>query len=437
MRNYDTQIARIKEKLVQAKAADTDCKVFGATSHHYVIDSPLTPEEIQEFEQKHQISLPADYKSFLLHIGNGGESFNRSAAGPYYGIYPLGDGVGELGSDEDAMRDGIKIYPEMSSEEWKQLTTTVMQDDISDEDYYREMSVIYAGILPIGTQGCGIVHALALNGPHAGRVININPELYLPQFCYENNFLDWYERWLDEIISGDLVSDNATWFGYSMGGSIDSLLAQYHADSDPVVKKACLRGILVKKTIPPPYFPELETAFRQAETAHRLVLLQLLTKCSYTQARPFLLSMSDSHLLEVVQNVWWYAKDNSADWLETISRQLPQVHDAETFRFCTYLLSATATDYGPLLLPMTQHPEAEIRSTSFYTLGKLPNKADYLDAFIAGLKDSSNDVIRNTLQALAGITDKRLLPAYHELAARFPEEQDYVLSNLRQRLKEM
>ena len=38
------------------------------------------------------------------------------------------------------------------------------------------------------------------------------------------------------------------------------------------------------------------------------------------------------------------------------------------------------------------------------------------------------------MQALSGVEDKRLLPYYKQIAKRFPEEKDYVLSNLEHRL---
>jgi len=52
--------------------------------------NPVLPEqEVLAFAQRYQIELPADYRYFLTTVGNGG-------AGPFYGIFPLGqaDGLG-------------------------------------------------------------------------------------------------------------------------------------------------------------------------------------------------------------------------------------------------------------------------------------------------------------------------------------------------------
>ena len=43
-------------------------------------------------------------------------------------------------------------------------------------------------------------------------------------------------------------------------------------------------------------------------------------------------------------------------------------------------------------------------------------------------------MLHTVIQALSGITDKRLLPYYKQIAKRFPEEKDYILSNLERRL---
>jgi hypothetical protein len=71
------------------KLRSTGATVFGADSHQFLVNDPLAESVVQTFERKHKIQLPADYRSFLTTIGNGG-------AGPYYGIFPLGymDGVG-------------------------------------------------------------------------------------------------------------------------------------------------------------------------------------------------------------------------------------------------------------------------------------------------------------------------------------------------------
>ncbi|HEY8954758.1 SMI1/KNR4 family protein [Chitinophaga sp.] len=438
MHQFDEQVERIRTKLAAAKQKDKELKVFGASSHKYILHKPLAEEAISDFETRYHISLPVSYKVFLLQLGNGGESHAGAAAGPFYGIYPLGGCVDELTTDPEKYLSGpVKIYPGITADSWQDLTKDAEEDDITDEAYDAAMGNIYAGILPIGSQGCTYLHGLVLNGEHAGKVVNVDMDRQLPQFTFEDNFLDWYERWLDEIISEELPIDGPSWFGYTMGGSAATLLDKYHAATDQLTRHQCIRGILVKRHIDPGMETLLEKEYLHAEAEYKREWLQVLTKFSYLLAKPHLLAYSTVDLLAVVQFIWWYVKDKSNEWLEVITRSLPGINDDETFRFCTYLLVEMKADYAHLMIPATTHENEQIRVTAFYTLGKLENREHYLDVFINGLDDPANYVIHAALQALSGVKDQRLLPAYKKVLERFPTEQDYILSNLGYRLADM
>ncbi|KQC30803.1 hypothetical protein AAY42_13605 [Flagellimonas eckloniae] len=70
--------------------------------------------------------------------------------------------------------------------------------------------------MPLGAQGCAFLHGLVITGSFKVRVINFEKSAELkPLFAHENNFLDWYERWLDEVITGKLISNTPSWFGYA------------------------------------------------------------------------------------------------------------------------------------------------------------------------------------------------------------------------------
>jgi len=437
MTDYNEQVQRIKQKLQAAKKADTKLKVFGADSHKYTLSKPATAEEVTQFEQQYSIELPGCYKAFLLQVGNGGNAYASSAAGPFYGIYPLGKNVDELIYDtvERDLKNDCIIYPKMPDDYWTSLTQK-LNDDLSDEDYGNERGRIFGGILPIGSQGCSYLHGIVLNGPYTGRVVNLDIDAQKPRFAFESNFLDWYERWLDEVISGQLMQGGPSWFGYSMGGLEEQLLELFLSAKDEEQKADCLNGILNKHTLQKEIVENIEQQVFQHTRGINAQLIQILCKFNYEKAKPYLIELVKTDLLSVFQFVYWYAKDKSREWAPVIEADISRIDDGETFRFCTYLLTETKGNFGPLIIPFTEKEDEDIRVTAFYTLGKLNNRQQFIDTFIKGLNDPSNRVIHTALQALSGVKDKRLLPHYKHLAEKFPVEQDYILSNLNQRLAE-
>lgn len=431
------QIERIKSKLVEAKQIDKGLKVFGASSHKYALGEVISKEDILKFETEYSVELPNCYKAFLMNIGNGGESFSSSATGPFYGIYPLGKNVNDLiyENTKEYLKGDCILYPKMSDEYWDDLIENIEEDAISDDDYEKELGKIYGGILPIGEQGCSCYHAIVLNGEFKGRVVNINSERYNPQFTFELNFLDWYERWLDEVISGDLMQDNAGWFGYRIGGSLQDILKMYFSTNDDEVKSDCLTGILIKQKLDAEALDIIEEEYKISKGEIQKELLQILTKFDYERAYPYLVDFADVSLLYVFQFVFWYAKDKSSDWLGVIESNMKMINDDETFSFCVYLLKEMNIDYSYLIIPFTESDNESIKVTTYYMLGQLSNKENYIDAFIVGLNDKSNRVVHTALQALNGVEDKKLLKHYKSIAERFPVEQDYILVNLNHRLK--
>ena len=130
---HSDQILRIKQKLEKAKEMDKDFQVFGASSHRYLLGEPLKEEEVLAFENRYQITLPPSYRAFLTQLGNGGISYANSAAGPFYGVYPLGYDFEESGAHQYA-RFSASIFPTMTEEDWEKMTEPIWGDesDLSD-----------------------------------------------------------------------------------------------------------------------------------------------------------------------------------------------------------------------------------------------------------------------------------------------------------------
>ena len=446
------QLQRIQQKLSQARAADKDLEVFGASSHKYHLNPPVSEAEVLAFEEKYGVSLPEDYRAFVQTIGDANAQKLETIAGPYYGLYAFGTQV------DDLLYEGSEIYlkapcalsPDMTKEEWEALSDPLLMSEEDDEDfeedeeegyvievednYFAERAKVFGGLLPLGSQGCTYYHALVLKGKYAGHVVNVDLDLAQPKFAFEANFLDWYERYLDEVISGQLVDDRPTWFGYHRDEPAEVLLNEYEHTTDRKTQTDCLEGVYHKK---PPLEPALLDKIEKLialDNEDRDFLIEILSQSSYERAKPYLQDLVTKDPKKVFQFVWWYAKDHCADWVSAVKELLPTITDEKTFDFATYLLTEGDDNFEEVILPFTDNENPQIRSTAYYTLGKSEKREQYLDTFIKGLQETDNGVLCTVMQALSGVEDERLLPYYKAIAKRFPEEKDYILSNLEYRL---
>ena len=443
------QLLRIQQKLAQAKAADKDLEVFGASSHKYHLNPPVSEAEVLAFEEKYGVSLPEDYRAFVQTIGDANAQKLDTIAGPYYGLYAFGTQVNDLVYDqaETYLKAPCALSPEMTEEEWETLSSPLLMDEEKDEDdfeneekvdtteteeeYTRQCGKVFGGLLPLGSQGCAYYHALVLTGPYAGRVVNVNWDLLKPVFAFETNFLDWYERYLDEVISGQLLDDRPTWFGYHRGEPAEVLLTEYEQTTDRKTQTDCLDGVYHKRP------PLSDTVLDKVEklialnNEDRDFLIEILTLSSYKRAKPYLDTLVTEKPKEVFQYIWWYAQDHCADWVPAVKELLPTIIDEEAFNFATYLLREGDDHFEDVVLPFTDNADPQIRSTAYYTLGKSQKKEQYLDTFIKGLQETDNKVLHTVIQAISRVKDERLLPYYKQIAKRFSKDEDYILSNLK------
>ena len=436
------QLQRIQQKLSQAKAADKNLEVFGADAHQYHLNPPVSEAEVLAFEKKYGVQLPECYRAFMLTIGDAKAKKSDFIAGPYYGLYAFGTSLDSLLYEkiETYLKAPCNLSPDMTQEEWETLSDPLLpseeeEEEEDDDKYFAERAKVFGGLLPLGSQGCTYEHALVLNGKYAGRVVNVDLDLAQPKFAFETNFLDWYERYLDEVISGQLMDDSPTWFGYHRGEAAEVLLAEYEHTTDRKTQTDCLEGVYHKK-------PPLESALLgkiekliALNNEDRDFLIEILCQSSYERAKPYLQTLVTEKPKKVFQFIWWYAQDHCADWMPAVKELLPTINDEEMFNFATYLLTEATDNFEEDILPFTNNVNPRIRLTAYYTLGKSQKKEQYLDTFIKGLQETDNDVLRTVIQAISGVKDERLLPYYKQIAKRFSKDEDYILSNLKRALE--
>ncbi len=197
-------IQRILSKITKLKSLDMNLTLFGAETHNYEFQAPLSDTSIRQFEKLHQINLPSSYRIFLQQIGDGG-------MGPYYGLEPLEDGLFASLDYKDAkygLQNLSQPFPHidewnlpgdvnnMSEEEYQTSEESYFQDDVAN------------GLLRIANFGCGVSVNLVVNGEAYGEVWvddRCNSNGIYPDFYFGNekrlDFFAWYELWLDKSIN--------------------------------------------------------------------------------------------------------------------------------------------------------------------------------------------------------------------------------------------
>ena len=207
--NIEEQLALLQSKLQELKKLDRWKKVFGAKRHKYKLNKVKTESELKEFEEKYAITLPKDYRMYLLLVGNGG-------AGPYYGLETLED---SLYVDLDYKRENEFLNPSLPFE----ITEAWNMDykgDPDNEDEYEKFEEVYFddkwtnGLIRICNFGCGVSMNLVVNGPEYGNIWvddrgsdgGIYPDPYFEQ-TGRTTFLEWYNLWLKKSL-GEAKSGN-------------------------------------------------------------------------------------------------------------------------------------------------------------------------------------------------------------------------------------
>lgn len=128
--------------------------------------------------------LPADYRAFLQHIGNGG-------AGPCYGLNSLQKATVE--------RDLRQPFPFTEA-------TDFYGEDNGDDNYEPERNAYddFPGIIELCDMGCATYCHLVVNGPAYGTVWHKDEDFHPAS---EISFLSWYQQWSERKLR---LLDNQT-----------------------------------------------------------------------------------------------------------------------------------------------------------------------------------------------------------------------------------
>ncbi|MEV6195666.1 hypothetical protein AB0M19_25060 [Streptomyces sp. NPDC051920] len=186
----DPRITRIQTKLAALPATEKA-----------VLGPPLTERQISEFEDGHDVRLPEEFRRFLVHVGHGGY-------GPTYGLLPMEGWVGRR-TGRGGLAASFPIVPDQ---------------DIPEGPVDRaEFADAFPGTITVVNRGCSDRTLLVVTGPGRGRLVEVNTEgFFAPRYHTDSDFLSWYERWLDFVLTGHR---KLHWFADQMSGDETRLVA--------------------------------------------------------------------------------------------------------------------------------------------------------------------------------------------------------------------
>ena len=207
------RLGRIAGKLAAARAKPVPPKAFGAGQHGFKLETPLPEAAVAEFEERHEVALPAPYRLFVTELGDGG-------AGPGYHLSKLSAACDMGCLSGHLVRPSPYLPGPRYPEDWEQRHEEPPGPD----------RTFLPGTLTIAHHGCSLVTQLVVTGPARGRLLNLDCGASTGPYVVEDaDFLAWYERWLDEAAAGYDIG----WFGERLPLDEAGLIAALVGDPSP------------------------------------------------------------------------------------------------------------------------------------------------------------------------------------------------------------
>ena len=407
---------RILKLLEQAKAKDPNFERFGAHSHQYKLSAPAGEEMIQEFEKQQGIRLPEEYRDFLMLVGNGG-------AGPYYGLYGLKTQEKELGDSHGLrlyrVQEKPVIYPKMSEEDW---------DKAADLEGRRKGEKVhpYAGVLPIGSQGCTLMTGLMLSGPYRGQIVYYDEDYCgKPFFVREKGFLSWYERWLREVIAG--YNDEEVGFGMNVDGNPKQLMELYDQTEDPEEKIEIIDSYYKFETLPgkqKTYFKQV--CAQESNMEVRMKLIKMMARFHVPGMTKEIEKLWEYEAYAEAVSIITYegTREVKEAWCEKIFEILPKLH-GDGFRDACHTFSAMKdhpnVHAGRLKETLLREDlDRNDRIVLFHSIRNLKGKEEVLDYFLDYLStEEYPTLLIYAVWCTEGVKNRQLQELYVKLLDKY------------------
>jgi len=413
----DERARAIRDLVRKAGEKDKDYTVFGSSSHKYQLNPVVSLKKVQEFEEKHHIHLPEEYVFFLTKVGNGG-------AGPYYGLYSLESldvPYEDLDHAENIENSPAWIDGIHTAEDWARI----MDEENPNEDEWEQ---VYSGILVIGTQGCTYDHLLMCKGPKFGKIVyidwNLLPEN--PPFITEMSFLEWYERFFQEILADHRLGS----YGYYSLKDEKELMEDYKNASCLDEKSRALKGFIKFKTVSEESLDFLEEIEDKEIDDLRLLLLFHFDEKRAIKLFDDLLQRNPKAAVLTCRRL---PEDKRDHYYLTILNFLhcPEFSYNEYSKIIFFLNDCHCKRAKDVVsFASDKNNSEDFRKLVIWLMGKCEDAKDYLDDFICWMKEDALWIAHAALQAVANIPSKKLIPIYEWMWEKY-QDDPMMTNNLR------
>lgn len=137
----------------------------------YTLHKPLTREQVAQFEQKANTTLPEDYRDFLIHMGNGGKHTRPFPLSLSHASDALLSCTQAERVDESYM--GVPFDPYKCRLCFDDSLDAI-DDDIEESTYNEMLHEAFYGTVTLYNDGCGYYDFLVVTGEHRGKVYAID-----------------------------------------------------------------------------------------------------------------------------------------------------------------------------------------------------------------------------------------------------------------------
>jgi hypothetical protein len=157
------------------------------------VNPPISGSEVAKFESDFGVSIPEDYREFLINVANGGSEPCR--------LLPLSEWDASYdieGPDPCVVSERCIVTPNCR-DRWLEMSGGPDREIHRDNSGWDPMF----GTIAIAEIGCGLFYSMIMTGLYQGRIFAWGPNArHPPHVCPEPSFSGWFENCLDAILAG-------------------------------------------------------------------------------------------------------------------------------------------------------------------------------------------------------------------------------------------